>query len=374
MPTATTHRLFVQCTLGLEKLLEEELQTIGVEGKSVPGGVECRGDLETLSAICLRSRISESVRVRLKEFRAKEFAELEHNLKALPFRAYLPAGTNVSVRVVCQKSRLWHSGAVKERVERVLSEHVGWLPTAAGDAVQVVHARLDDDRVQISLDATGERLSRRGYRRHVERASLRETLAAALVRAVPGRAFQTESPVLWDPFCGAGTIALEALEMSHGRVAGAGRSFAFQTWRGHDAEELAEVRRRLVERDAGTAPAPGLRAILTDRAPGAITAATENAKLARMEAFCTFLEGDIQSVVSEVPTGAFVVTNPPYGKRLEEAGAMKKLLRVLSARRDISPVVVLVGGAARELVPKDRVALFRTKNGGIPVSARLIRA
>lgn len=371
----------MQCAIGLEELLLAELEAQGVVGRPASGGVECRGNAETLSTICLTSRVAESVRVRLKEFDAKEFGKLEQSLRALPFRAFLPAGTKVKVRVVCHHSRLWHSGAVRERVETVLKAHVGWEPTSDSDVIQVVHVRLDEDRVQVSLDATGERLSRRGYRRHVEKASVRETLAAALVRVVPSEAKVDPSevpaerpPIIWDPFCGAGTILLEALEVAHGRVAGSARQFAFERWRGHSQQELVELRSLLTERLLASAPAPALVAIGSDRDGKAISAATENAKAAGLESFCTFLQGDIDSVVDKIPRGARIATNPPYGKRIQEAGAMKKLLGVLSRRPDLAPVVVLVGGAARELVPKECPALFRTKNGGIPVSARLVRA
>jgi 23S rRNA G2445 N2-methylase RlmL len=85
-----------------------------------------------------------------------------------------------------------------------------------------------------------------------------------------------------------------------------------------------------------------------------------------------FLLGDIERVVENVPEGALVVTNPPYGKRLEKAEGVQKLMRVLKARPDLKPAVALLGGAARSAVPKSARALFRTKNGGIPVSARLV--
>ena len=175
MITTTTHRLFVQCALGVEQLLKAELEALGIVSKETEGGVECRGDFKELARICLTSRVAESVRVRFKEFDARHFTDLEKSLRALPFRAFLPPKERVRVKVVCKKSKLWHSDAVKARVEGVLSAHVGWK-VSESEAAQLVHIRLEEDRVQVSLDASGERMHRRGYRTQVEQASLRETL------------------------------------------------------------------------------------------------------------------------------------------------------------------------------------------------------
>lgn len=371
IPT-TSHRLFVQCALGVEPLLKAELAEFGIVSKEAEGGVECRGDFNLLTQVCLCSRVAESVRVRLKEFEARHFTDLEKKLRALPFRAFLKPKERVRVKVVCQKSKLWHSDAVKARVEGILRDHVGWK-ISESEAAQLVHVRLEEDRVQVSLDATGERMHRRGYRTRVEKASLRETLASALCLSLDRAAYSSEAPIVWDPFCGSGTIPLEMLSYCHGRLPGVDRTHAFERWRSHDAEAFRQQKTKLVESCPAKAPAPNLRAFCSDVSDSAIEAARENAKASGLEVACEFFVGDILEVAQKVPPGAFVLTNPPYGKRIEEAGAVKKLLSLLNKRPDLRPVVILVGGAARKLVPKDRPALFRTKNGGIPVSARLLR-
>lgn len=363
----------MQCALGLEALLAAELFEFGITTKKVEGGVECRGDSKQLAQICLLSRVAESVRVRLKEFDARQFTELEKKLRALPFRAFLAEKSEVRVKVVCHKSKLWHSDAVKVRVEGVLAAHVGWKISDA-ETAHVVHVRLDEDHVQVSLDATGERMHRRGYRTQVGKASLRETLAAALCLSVDRSAYSGEAPVIWDPFCGAGTIPLEMLSLAHGRVPGASRAHAFEHFREHDQEAFSTLKAEVIQRHQETARAPTLRAILSDRSSAALSSAQENIKSAGFEAACECFVGDLLQVSTKVPQGAFVLSNPPYGKRLDETGAVKKLLALLDQRPDLRPVILLVGGAARDLIPKDRPALFRTKNGGIPVSARLLRA
>lgn len=372
MTVRTTHRLFVQCALGVEALLGAELLELGIVSKAVEGGVECRGDGNQLAQICLCSRVAESVRVRLKEFEARQFPELEKKLRALPFRAFLEPKSQVRVKVVCHKSKLWHSDAVKARVEGVLQTHVGWK-VSDSENVQLVHVRLDEDRVQVSVDASGERMHRRGYRTHVDKASLRETLAAALCLSVDRLAYSGDAPVIWDPFCGAGTIPLEMLALGHGRLPGVDRGHAFEKWRDHDEAAFSALAAELTESSRLRARAPTLRAILSDRSASALAAAQENIKTAGFEDACECVVGDVMQVASKVPAGAFVLSNPPYGKRLDETGAVKKLLTLLGKRPDLRPVILLVGGAARDTIPKDRPALFRTKNGGIPVSARLLR-
>lgn len=363
----------MQCALGLEALLAAELLELGIATKKVDGGVECRADAGQLAQICLLSRVAESVRVRLKEFEAQAFTELEKKLRALPFRSFLAATSEVRVKVVCHKSKLWHSDAVKARVESVLQNHVAWKISET-ETADVVHVRLDEDRVQVSLDATGERLHRRGHRTQVGKASLRETLAAALCLSVDRSAYLKEAPVIWDPFCGAGTIPLEMLSLARGRVPGANRVHAFEHFREHDKEAFSTLKSDLIRRHEERAPAPALRAILSDRSAAALTLAEENMKSAGFESACEYLVGDVLQIAPKVPEGAFILSNPPYGKRLDETGATKKLLSLLERRPDLRPVILLLGGPARELVPKDRPALFRTKNGGIPVSARLLRA
>ncbi len=369
MHASTTYRFFVQCALGLETLLGRELDQLGAPGKVALGGVECRGDGELLQKVCLLSRLAESVRLRLKEFEAREFSELEKKLRALPFRAYLAPGTRVRVKVVCHQSKLWHSGAVEERTLRVLSQHVGLEPSDAKGA-QVIHVRLENDKVQVSLDASGERMHRRGDRKNVEKASLRETLAAALCLSSP-EVFEADGPrVLWDPFCGAGTIPLEMLAIAQGRMAGARRRHAFEAFRDHDAAAFEQLKSRLTLESRTHAPAADLRVILSDRSERAVRSARENIEEAGFSTACTLHVGDIEAILPHVPEGAFILTNPPYGKRIGEAGAVKKLLRAVDARPDLRPTVALVGGAAKQMVPKDRPALFRTKNGGLSVAAR----
>ncbi len=370
MSVQSSHLIFAQCAPGLEELLCEEVLPLVGAAKLLEGGVEFRGTAHDLWKLCLGSRLTESVRIRLKTFRARQFNELSKELKKLPFRAFLPAGSTCRVQVVCHKSRLWHSGAVQQRLEEVLVEHVGWKLSEQEDA-QLVHLRFNEDEAQVSLDAGGARMHRRGYRPHVEKASLRETLAAALLfQTLRERPSDSEPVALWDPFCGAGTILLESIDASRGLWAGRNRVHAFESWRSHVAEEFA-----VLKSEEGQSPRfwTQLKCIGSDREARAIAAATQNALGAGFDHQVTWLTGDVRAAAAQIPQGAMVVTNPPYGKRLVEVEGVQGLLDVLKDRTDLTPVVALVGGVARDVLPKASRALFRTKNGGLSVSARRIR-
>lgn len=366
MSNSSTHLLFAQCAPGLEDLLSEELRGLGTQPRKLEGGVEWRGDEESLWKVCLGSRLTESVRLRLKSFVVKDFASLEKAMRKLPFRAYLPAGSGFRVQVVCHKSRLWHSGAVQERVEGVLKNHVGWVPSE-DEAAQLVHVRMSEDEAQISLDAGGSRMHRRGYRPHVEKASLRETLAAALLFQAQTEAPSAQAPVIWDPFCGAGTILLEALDGSESAWAGRRRIRAFEGWRAHRAEAFQSFVEKGAEQGAFW---PDLRCLGSDTSQRAVAAAENNAKEGGWSERVALFTSEVKDATEKIPEGAIVITNPPYGKRLAEVTGVRDLMTVLKQRPDLRPALALLGGAGRDLVPKECPALFRTKNGGLSVSAR----
>jgi putative N6-adenine-specific DNA methylase len=382
-PGKTSHRFFVACSPGLESLLVEELASLGVRGAACPGGAEARGTIEALWASCTLSRLAESVRVRMRPFEARDFDALLRGLERLPWHAYLPQGASVRVSVTCHHSRLWHSDAVAERVLDVLARRRGVRPERARtdeeEAGEVLDERAHDarlfvrlmrDEVQVSIDASGERLHRRGYRTHVAEASLRETLAAALVHVARRQA--PDALVLWDPFCGAGTIPLEWLESGLGRAAGARRSFAFERWPTHDARGFASFRAELA--NGSTTSTPSIRTWGSDISERAISAARNNAELAGLSEYAHWFHGDFEQAAREVPRGALVISNPPYGVRVDEGNVLVRLGRVLGARKDLRPVVLMLGGPARRWqsgLPFSTVT--KTKNGGLPVRIELLR-
>ena len=383
--TATQYALFAACAPGLEALLQEELAELGLGGAATPGGVELRTDARGLWELCWRARLAESVRVRLKPFVARDFETLVQGLTRLPWRAYLRSGSVASVHVVARRSRLWHSDAVAERVSRVLRERAGVETAARGEAGTRIHVRLQNDRVQVSVDASGERLHRRGYRTHVAEASLRETLAAALARVARREA--PEADVLWDPFCGAGTIAIEWLELLAGGggalleqrlgAGGARPRFAFEDWPTHDAESyrLWTAQQQAPEARFAGVEAERPLAFGSDVSEKALGAAQANARAAGLEARCRWIQGDFESAAQEIPEGAVVISNPPYGVRVRQSRELlARLSRLLLRRPDLRPVVLLLPADGllerRSSLPFE--ARFRTSNGGLAVALEVL--
>jgi putative N6-adenine-specific DNA methylase len=345
---STSLKLFATVTPGLERWLDRELQELGLCGRVLRGGVEARGRIDQLWTVSVWSRLAESVRVRLRPFRATSFAELERGLARLPWHAYLRAHAAPQLSVTCHRSRLYHSDAVAERARRVLEALLG-LPQAE-PSCPTVFVRIDRDVVQASIDASGERLHRRGYRKHIGAAPLRETLAAALVcladDALRFRSVPDDRPAqLWDPFCGSGTIPIEWVARRRHELPGAHRGFAFERWPIHDPGIYADWLTRELARARPSTAAPAF-AYGSDTSTKVLRAAEHNAQAAGLSQYCRWLHADFERAALRVPAGVLIATNPPYGVRLARAGLTEvyaRFERLLLARGDLRPVVMACG-------------------------------
>ncbi len=371
--TASTSLYFAVVSPGLESLLATELQEFGLMPRARRGGVEWRGTPESLWLVHHRSRLAEGVRARLKSFQATNFPALEQGLERLPWHAYLRAGAPVRISVTARKSRLFHTGAIEEHARRAIAARLGAcpVPSQSEDASEI-HLRLERDEVQPSVETSGERLHRRGYRTHVGPAPLRETLAAAAARllddASPERA---EAPV-WDPCCGSGTLLMEWLLRRQAGPLSGDRHFAFERWPIHDAAAYAIWKAR--QRDASGTARLG-RALGSDRDSRVLGAARRNAERAGVQAACTWLEGDFKDVARLVPEGQRVLTNLPYGKRLAagkaQSSAFADLDGLLGARPDLRPALVLTTAPLPRKARCEWQTVARFANGGIRVTAWL---
>ncbi len=314
--------LFISTAPGLEALLAAELQDIGLEpGRLASGGVEIAGGRKEMRRACLHLRGASRVLVRVSAFKAASFADLERGARAAPWRAWLRPETPFRVEASCKASRLYHSGAVAERIAGAVTETAG-AKTAASGGVRVL-ARIEKDRCVLSLDASGEPLHKRGYKLHVARAPMRETLAALFLRAA---GYNGREPVL-DPMCGSGTFVIEAAETAAGLAPGRNRAFAFEQFAGHDAEAWAE------ERHAAPAKAWGrIHVSGRDRDADAIRAARENAARAGVEALCDLRAAPIARLAAPEGGPGLVIVNPPYGARIGASGNLRALHRMLGER------------------------------------------
>lgn len=297
------------------------------------GGVTFSGDRAALYRANLHLRTASRVLVRLGDFRAENFQQVRARTAALAWEQFLAPGQPIDLRVTCHKSRLYHSGAVAERVAAAVEERLGQAPALhKGDEEsddqppQLVVVRLNHDVCTISVDSSGALLHRRGYRLATAKAPLRETLAAALIMAAGWPAGDALPPPLIDPFCGSGTIPIEAALMALHSAPGRQRRFAFMTWPDFDAglwqRLLDEANRQMAQRRAAI---DGRLAIFgSDRDAGAVAAAQANAARAGVGDAIAFACHALSAI--DPPAGpGFVVTNPPYGQRVRGGPDLRNL-------------------------------------------------
>lgn len=342
--------LFAVCAPGLEAASRAELEEFGVEvGSPETGGVPFRATVEEAARLHLRLRTVVRVLMRLGSFEARGRSALAAGLASLPLRRYRPAG----VRVACRKSKLTHTGLVADAV-RAAS---GGLEGAGGE----LYVRIDRDVCTVSVDMSGERLGRRGWRTDVGPAPLRESVAAALLREAGWAPGET----LLDPMCGSGVFALEAADRALGLCAGRGRRFAWEAW--------LDVRPPVgVPPDVDDAPA----IFASDRRPEALEAARAHAAAAGLEGVVGWSVTELSEVrAPDGPPPGLVVCNPPWGRRLETGQVYLTLGRTLRRLKGWRAAVVAPrGDAVSDLEGAlgrgpERVVPFR--HGGQPVALRL---
>lgn len=318
-----TEKVFVVTAPGLETLTARELATLGLTGVVVAGGVELSGALETVYRANLHLRTASRVLVRLGEFYAAAFSELRKKASRLPWERYLAPGQPVALRATCHKSRLYHSDAVIERVLGAIGDRLGqpvplaaWDEDTEGHPPQGVVIRLANDLCTISVDSSGALLHRRGYRLATAKAPLRETLAAAMVLA---SGWDGRAPLL-DPFCGSGTIPIEAALWARRIAPGKARRFTLMDWPNFDAGLWEALLAEALAAEQPTAP-PILG---SDRDAGAIEFAAANAARAGVAADIEFSCRALSAI--EAPPGpGWLVTNPPYGVRVSAAKDLRNL-------------------------------------------------
>ncbi len=370
---------------GLEEILAAEIASLtGRIGETSSGGVAFGGGLKDMRRVNLWSRVANRVLVRIDEFHASSFHELERRAKQIEWSRFVNPGQAIRFRVTCRKSRLYHSDAVAERFAAAINAKVGKnkhvktqeheddepsrdsgsdAPGSSTDA-QLVTVRIVDDECSVSADSSGELLHRRGYRQAIAKAPLRETIAAAML---VGSYWDMTSPLV-DPMCGAGTIAIEAAMMARKIAPGANRHFAFENWPRHDA---AAWKAELDSARSEALPKASAHIIASDRDEGAIAAARSNAERAGVSADIQF---DVRALSSaDFPDQpGWIVTNPPYGMRVGETGALRNLYaqlgKVLRERAHGYRLAILSADSELESQIKlDLTEVFETSNGGIPV-------
>ncbi len=313
----------VPCLFGLEGPCAEELRRMGLSDvRAENGRVRFSGDMADCARANVRLRTGERVLLRLGAFAAGSFDQLFEGVKALPLGDFIPRDGQFPVRGYSLDSAL-HSVPDCQRIIKKAAavklgqtHHVQWLPE--NGALYQLQFSIIKDQAEIFLDTTGAPLFKRGYRPGHVAAPLRETLAAALV----GFARYRGRDALWDPFCGSGTIPIEAALIARNRAPGLHRTFAAQSWQFVPAAVWDKAKE-----EARSLEYPGPYHIFaSDIDPKAVALARENAKRAGVEVDITFSVTDARTTPAPWETGV-IVCNPPYGERMLERQQAQALYR-----------------------------------------------
>jgi len=320
------YQIFIASAPGMEDITAREIAEIdlarGRAARTVPGGVEFSGDLESVYRANLLLRTASRVLVRLSTFYATDFSELRTKASRLPWNRYLHPGQPVTLRATCHESKLYHSDAVIERVLGAIGDRLGIPVTLTTDdeeadqPAQLVVVRLFRNRCTVSVDSSGALLHRRGYRLATAKAPLRETLAAGLLLA---SGWDGRAPLL-DPFCGAGTIPIEAALWARNIAPGKARNFAFMAWPDFAPDVWESTLAAAIAAERPTAPP----ILASDRDAGAIQAAEANAARAGVAEDIAFTCQAV-SAIAPPPEPGWIVTNPPYGVRVSENKDLRNL-------------------------------------------------
>ena len=331
-----THMWLASAAFGLEGIVARELRALGaaqVEPRS-PGGALFRGDAALAFEANLRLRVADRVLLVLAEGEARTFEELFQLCANIPWERYVMREQAFPVRAKCVRSQLMSPQACQSIVKKAVAQRLGsaygadWLPETG--AVCQIDVALQRDFAMICLDASGDALSRRGYRTWNGEAPLRETLAAALVALSGWRPGQP----LADPCCGTGTILIEAALRALGRAPGLSRAFAMEGWGIVDKRRLSAIREeacREAERAGGTADIIG-----SDIDPEAVELARRHAAQAGVAQHIRLSTCDVRALNLPHEAGVFIV-NPPYGERLGDRKAARAVCAQLRSLMDRHP-------------------------------------
>ena len=323
--------LIAPCHFGLEAVLKREIQNLGYEVSRVEDGrVTFLGDEEAVCRANVFLRTAERILIKVGSFHAESFEELFQGTRALEWENFLPANGKFWVaKAASVKSKLFSPSDIQSIMKKAIVERlkgiyrVSWFPED-GESFPI-RVFLMKDEVTAALDTTGESLHKRGYRKLTAKAPIAENLAAALILLTPWKGDR----ILVDPFCGSGTFPIEAAMMAANMAPGMNREFTAEAW-GHVVEKKCWYRAMdeafdLVDGDVKT----DIQGYDID--DSMVSIARENARLAGVDHLIHF-QTRPDSRLSHPKKYGFVITNPPYGERLEDKKDLPALYRTLGDR------------------------------------------
>lgn len=322
--------LIATATFGLESLVADELRKLGYGDTQVENGkVSFSGDELAICRTNLWLRTAARVRVKVGEFQATTFDELFEKTKALPWARFIPKNAEFPVEGRSVQSTLFSVSDCQAIVKKAVVDslqreyNLEWFPEDG--PLMKIEVALLKDTATLTIDTTGPGLHQRGYRALATGAPLKETLAAALVslaRWYPDIAFI-------DPFCGSGTIPIEAALMGHNMAPGLNRDFAFTKWPWINQALWQQAREEALDSINPTKPDYLIGTDLDERA---LRIARHNAEAAGVADSIHFQKLEVKEVTTSKKYGK-LVTNPPYGERLGDDSEIRQLYRELAQLR-----------------------------------------
>lgn len=320
-----TFELIAPCHFGLESVVKNEIYDLGYEITEVDDGrVTFEGDAEAIVRANLSLRTAERVLLKVGSFHAETFEDLFQGTRAIPWEELLPKDAKFWVtKASSVKSKLFSPSDIQSVMKKAMvsrmSEHYGLTLFPETGASYPVRVFIKKDEVTVAVDTTGESLHKRGYRKYKVQAPIAENLAAGLIALTPWR----PGRMLVDPFCGSGTFLIEAAMISAHIAPGLNRSFTAEAWTGLISSSLwTEIREELRGEIDLSVPCD-LQGYDIDR--DAVYAARENARLAGVADLIHFQVRPVAEL-SHPRSYGFIITNPPYGERLEKGQDQDLLL------------------------------------------------
>ncbi|MGN0421006.1 MAG: class I SAM-dependent RNA methyltransferase [Acetatifactor sp.] len=323
--------LIAPCHFGMESVLKREIDDLGYDITEVSDGrVTFFGDEEALCRANVFLRSAERILIKIGSFHAETYEELFQGTKDLPWEDYIPADGKFWVaKAASIKSKLFSPSDIQSIMKKAMVERlkeiykINWFEEDG--ASFPIRVFLMKDEVTVGLDSTGESLHKRGYRKLTAKAPIAENLAASLIMLTPWN----KDRILVDPFCGSGTFPIEAALMAAGIAPGMNRSFTAQTW--------PHIVGRQIWKDTFEEAREGIDLTVRPDIQGfdiddhMVSIARENAKLAGVDKLIHFQRRGVAELSHPKKYG-FLITNPPYGERLQERDEMPALYRIIGER------------------------------------------
>ena len=322
------YTLVAPCFFGVEKMLAREIKNLGYEIiKTEDGRVTYKTDEYGIARSNMYLRCAERVHLKVAEFEARTFDELFEGTKRINWAKYIPFGAQFPISKASSiKSKLYSTPDIQSIVKKAVVESLkkSYLETGLlkeDKEKYPIYVFIHKDKVTLTIDTSGTALHKRGYRERANKAPIRETLAAAIMELVPWRPGRT----LVDPMCGSGTLLIEAAMKGINMAPGMNREFISESWRTMDKKIWWDVRREAYGKlDEDTQ----FKIYGYDIDEEALEIARENAEIAGVSDYIEFRYGDATEFSSDEEYG-FIVTNPPYGERLEDTDTVKMLYKQL---------------------------------------------